>query len=63
MKLIMKLKLFSVIIIGLAVLSYFYSWYVGELVPAWQAVVWSFSCFTYALDEYVTARYNSLKLD
>ena len=59
----MKLKLLLVITVGIAVLSYLYSWYVGELVPAWQAVVWSFSCFIYALDEYVTARYNSLKLD
>lgn len=59
----MKLKLFSVIIIGLAVLSYFYSWYMSLLVPAWEAAIWSLSCFIYALDEYVTVRYNSLKLD
>ena len=59
----MKLKLLMVIVVGVTLLSYLYSWYMGELVPAWQAAVWTLSSFIYVLDEYLTARLNSLKFD
>lgn len=51
------------IIIGFSLLSYIYGSYIGELIPAWQAACWTFYCFTNELNEYVRARWDSLKLD
>jgi hypothetical protein len=59
----MKFKLFMLIIIGFSLLSYIYGSYIGELIPAWQAACWTFYCFTNELNEYVRARWDSLKLD
>ena len=52
-----------VIVTGLVFLSYMYGWYIGESVPAWQAAIWVFACFINDLDEYLTARLNSIKFD
>jgi hypothetical protein len=59
----MKFKLFMVILLAITFITYVYSWYNDEMVPAWQAAIWSFYCFTYALEDYVTARFDSLNLD
>jgi hypothetical protein len=56
----MKFKLFMIVVIGLTFLSYMYSWYVGELVPAWQAAIWVAATFIHELDDYLTARLNTL---
>lgn len=47
-----KLKLFSVLMVLTACISYAYAWYSDILIPAWQAFVWAWFAFWHDLDSY-----------
>jgi len=49
----MKMKLFMVILTAVCLLSYLYSWYKGDSVPAWQAAIWVAFAFVTELEEYL----------
>jgi hypothetical protein len=50
------MKLFYVLITALCCAIYGYSWYLGELIPAWMALIWCFSTFMHELHNYLETR-------
>lgn len=56
----MKLKLFYVVAVALALASYFYAWYNGLSVPAWQAAIWCAYVFFNEFNEYLDMKTKSI---
>jgi hypothetical protein len=49
----MNMKKFMIVIIAITFLSYLYGWYMDELVPAWQAAIWTFLVLVQEIAEYL----------
>jgi hypothetical protein len=47
------MKLFFVIITAICCALYGYQWYLGQMVPAWAALIWCASVFLHELRDYL----------
>lgn len=52
------MKLFYVILSGLAMLAYGYLWYLGESVPAWHPLIWVVGVFFVDVSNYLDEKFQ-----
>ena len=51
------MKYLGIILTFLAVLSFAVQCYLGELIPAWHALIWAIVAFLHELHDYLENRY------
>lgn len=50
------MRYFGIVFTCLAVLSFAWQWYLGELIQAWQALIWAFVAFLHEFHDYLENR-------